>query len=110
MRITMQSIHYNILTNLNKITTDMNRINTQISSGKQMSTISDDPVNLVTALGLRSNLTQISSYQDNLSFGDKTITAAENGLTQMKTLALRAKTLAIQQVNEIGRASCRERV
>lgn len=99
MRITMQSIHYNILTNLNKITTDMNRINTQISSGKQMSTISDDPVNLVTALGLRSNLTQISSYQDNLSFGNKTITAAENGLTQMKTLALRAKTLAIQQVN-----------
>jgi flagellin-like hook-associated protein FlgL len=99
MRITMQSIHYNILTNLNKITTDMNRINTEISSGKQMSTISDDPVNLVTALGLRSNLTQITSYQDNLLFGDKTITAAENSLTQMKNLALRAKTLAIQQVN-----------
>lgn len=99
MRITMQSIHYNILTNLNKITTDMNRINTEISSGKQMSTISDDPVNLVTALGLRSNLTQITSYQDNLLFGDKTITAAENGLTQMKNLALRAKTLAIQQIN-----------
>lgn len=99
MRITMQSIHYNILTNLNKITTDMNRINTQISSGKQMSTISDNPVNLVTALGLRSNLTQISSYQDNLSFGNKSITAAENALTQMKDLALRAKTLAIQLAN-----------
>ena len=99
MRITMQSIHYNILTNLNKITTDMNRVNNQISSGKQMSTISDDPVNMVTALGLRSNLTQITSYQDNLTFGDKTITAAENALTQMKNLALRAKTLAIQQVN-----------
>lgn len=99
MRITMQSIHYNILTNLNKITTDMNRINNQISSGKQMSTISDNPVNLVTALGLRSNLTQITSYQDNLSFGDKAITAAENALTQMKDLALRAKTLAIQLAN-----------
>lgn len=99
MRITMQSIHKNILTNLNKITTDMNRINTQISSGKQMSTISDDPVNLVTALGLRSNLTQITTYQNNLKFGNKTITAAENALTQMKDLALRAKTLAIQQVN-----------
>lgn len=99
MRITMQSIHKNILTNLNKITTDMNRVNTQISSGKQMSTISDNPVNLVTALGLRSNLSQITTYQDNLSFGDKTITAAENALTQMKDLALRAKTLAIQLAN-----------
>ena len=36
MRITMQSIHRNILGNLNKITTDMNRINKQISSGKQI--------------------------------------------------------------------------
>jgi len=114
MRITMQSIHYNILTNLNKITTDMNRINNQISSGKQMSTISDNPVNLVTALGLRSNLTQITSYQDNLKFGDKSITAAENALTQMKDLALRAKTLAIQQVNASvtpeNRASAAEEV
>ena len=99
MRITMQSIHYNILTNLNKITTDMNRINNQISSGKQMSTISDNPVNLVTALGLRSNLTQITSYQSNLLFGDKSITAAENALTQMKELAARAKVLSIQAAN-----------
>jgi len=99
MRITMQSIHNNILTNLNKLTTDMNRINNQISSGKQMSTISDDPVNLVTALGLRSSLTQITTYQDNLKFGDKTITAAENSLTQMKELASRAKVLAIQMAN-----------
>ncbi len=114
MRITMQSIHKNILTNLNKLTSDMNRINNQISSGKQMSTISDNPVNLVNALGLRSSLTQITTYQDNLKFGDKTITAAENSLTQMKDLALRAKTLAIQQINASvspeNRASAAEEV
>lgn len=110
----MQSIHANILTNLNKLTSDMNRINNQISSGKQMSTISDNPVNLVNALGLRSSLTQITTYQDNLKFGDKTITAAENSLTQMKDLALRAKTLAIQQINASvspeNRASAAEEV
>lgn len=114
MRITMQSIHKNILTNLNKLTSDMNRVNNQISSGKQMSTISDNPVNLVNALGLRSSLTQITTYQDNLKFGDKTITAAENSLTQMKDLALRAKTLAIQQMNASvspeNRASAAEEV
>ena len=99
MRITMQSINKNILTNLDKITSDMSRINNQISSGKQMSTISDNPVNLVTALGLRSSLTQITSYQDNLTFGDKAITTAEDALTQMKDIALRAKTLGLQQAN-----------
>ena len=60
MRITMQTIHNNILTNLNNLTTGMNRINNQISSTNQMSTISDNPVNLVTSLGLKSNLTQIT--------------------------------------------------
>ncbi|MCX5865298.1 MAG: hypothetical protein NTW42_09570 [Deltaproteobacteria bacterium] len=99
MRITMRSIHSNILTNLNNLTTDMARINAQISSGRQMSTISDNPVNLVTALGLRSSLSQITTYQDNLKFGDKTITAAEDSLTQMKGIALRAKVLGLQQAN-----------
>ena len=114
MRITMQSIHKNILTNLDKLTTDMGRINSQISSGKQMATISDDPVNLVTALGLRSSLSQISTYQDNLTFGDKTITAAENALTQMKDISLRAKVLGLQQANASvspqNRASAAEEV
>jgi len=112
MRITMQSIHKNILTNLNTITTSMGRINAQISSGKQMATISDNPVNLVTALGLRTSLTQITTYQDNLTFGDKTITAAESALTQMKDIVLRAKTLGLQQanasVNSENRASAAE--
>lgn len=114
MRITMQSIHKNVLTNLNKLTTDMARINSQISSGKQMATISDDPVNLVTALGLRSSLTQITTYQDNLTFGDKTITAAENALTEMKGISLRAKILGLQQANASvspeNRASAAEEV
>ena len=114
MRITMQSIHKNILNDLNKITTDMSRVNSQISSGKQISTISQDPVNLVTALGLRTSLTQITSYQDNLTFGDKTISAAESALTQMKDITLRAKVLGLQQANASvspeNRASAAEEV
>lgn len=114
MRITMQSLYSNILTNLNQITTDMSRINAQISSGRQMATISDNPVNIVTALRLRSSLSQIAMYQDNLTFGDKAITAAENSLTQMKDITLRAKTLGLQQANASvspqNRASAAEEV
>jgi flagellin-like hook-associated protein FlgL len=99
MRLTMQSIHSDILRNLNKITTDMARVNSQISSGKQMSKISDDPVNLVTALGVRTNLTQITSYQSNLTFGNSMITAAEIALNSMKEMAIRGKELAIQMAN-----------
>jgi len=114
MRITMQSLYATILTNLNKNTASMNRLNAQISSGNKMSTISDNPVNMVQALGFRSSLSQIASYQDNLTFGDKTITAAESALTQMKNIILRAKTLGLQQVNAsvspANRASAAEEV
>ncbi len=99
MRITTQTINNTILTNLNNITTGMAKLNAQISSGNQMATISDNPVNMVTALILRTNLTQITNYQNNLSFGNTAINAAENSLTQMKDLTMQAKTLAIQQVN-----------
>ena len=99
MRITTQTINNTILTNLNNITTGMAKLNAQISSGNQMATISDNPVNMVTALILRTNLTQITNYQNNLSFGNTAINAAENSLTQMKDLVMQAKTLAIQQVN-----------
>ncbi|MFZ5775704.1 MAG: flagellin hook IN motif-containing protein [Thermodesulfobacteriota bacterium] len=99
MRITTRSMHTTILANLNKINEDMYRINTQVSSGKQFSKISDDPVGVVTALGFRSNISLIEQYQENLTFGDKAITAAENALTQMKEIAMRAKTLALQLAN-----------
>ncbi|MFH7320869.1 flagellin [Desulfurivibrio sp. D14AmB] len=99
MRVTMQSIYSNILVNLNKLNTDINRVNQQISSGKQMSSISDNPVNLVNALGLRTNLSEIGQYRKNLSYGNTVITASENALVSMKDLVMRAKTLAIQQAN-----------
>lgn len=99
MRVTMQSIYSNILLNLNKLNTDINRVNQQISSGKQMSSISDNPVNLVNALGLRTNLSEIGQYQKNLNYGNTVITASENALVHTKDLVMRAKTLAIQQAN-----------
>ncbi|HIJ78457.1 MAG: hypothetical protein OEY01_04595 [Desulfobulbaceae bacterium] len=99
MRITMRTIHQNILGNLNKLTTDMNRINAQISSGKQFSKISEDPVNLITALNLRTKVSEIEQYQDNIQFGDKAINAAENSLTSMKDLVIRAKVLSLQMIN-----------
>lgn len=99
MRVTMKSIHYDTLVNLNKMNTDMARLNNKISSGKEMATISDDPVSMVVSLGLKTGLSQIGSYKNNLNFGDKLIAASENALTQMNNLVMRAKTIAIQQTN-----------
>lgn len=99
MRVTMQSIHQKVLGNLGKITTDINRINSQISSGKRMSKISEDPVNMTIALSLRTNIAQIAQYQENLQYGDNIISTSESALDSMKELAIRGKELAIQMAN-----------
>lgn len=110
MRTTLNTIYSRIQTNLGKITTDMSKINSQISSGQQMSKISDDPVNLVSALRYRSTVVELDQYTENIQSGNTIITAAESALTQMKELALRAKTLAIQATDPAYTTTNREAI
>ncbi|MEW6220147.1 MAG: flagellar hook-associated protein FlgL [Thermodesulfobacteriota bacterium] len=99
MRTTVNTIHTTVLNNLEQVTSRLDRINKQISSGSQLSKPSDDPVNLVGALGLRTSLSSIKQYVRNLDHGESWITTSEGSLTQMKELLLRSKNLAIQAVN-----------
>ena len=99
MRITMQSMNNNILNNLNNTTTDLGKLNEQISTGRQMSKLSDNPVNLTIALSLRTNLSSIVQYQENLNYGKNKLDAAESSLSEVKTQLIRGKTLALQAVN-----------
>ena len=99
MRTTLNTIYNMIQTNLNKITSDMATINGQISSGRQMSKISDNPVNLVSALGMRSSLAELEQYQNNLIYGESMITASENALSQMKEQLTEAKVMTIQALS-----------
>ncbi len=96
MRTTLNTMYNNIQGNLNRITTSMTDINERISSGHQMSKLSDNPVNLVSALRFRTTIAELDQFNDNITHGSTIITAAESALTQMKDLALRAKTLSIQ--------------
>ncbi|MBU4263685.1 MAG: flagellar hook-associated protein 3 [Proteobacteria bacterium] len=100
MRTTLNTIYSMIGNNLNKITTDMWKLNNQISSGLQMSKISDNPVNMVSALGMRSTLAEISQYQSNITFGGSMISASEEALTGIKGLITQAKTKTLTGIND----------
>ncbi|MBA3014475.1 MAG: hypothetical protein FP815_05920 [Desulfobulbaceae bacterium] len=110
MRTTLNTIYSKINTNLAKITTDMAKVNEQISSGMQMGKISDEPVNLVSALRFRSSIVEMDQYTKNIQHGNTIITSAESSLTQMKELALRAKTLAIQATDPAYTTANREAI
>ena len=99
MRTTMQTMYTQVLNNLNNLTSDIQNLNNQISSTQQMSKLSDNPVHLVSALSLRSSLAELNQYQENLLYGEKMMCASETSLTQIKELVMRAKLLALQNIN-----------
>jgi len=100
MRTTLNTIYRMIGNNLNKITTDMWKINNQISSGLQMSKISDNPVNMVSALAMRSTLAEITQYQSNIIFGGSMISASEQALTSIKELVMKSKEKTLAGIND----------
>jgi flagellin-like hook-associated protein FlgL len=99
MRSTLLSINRNAIFNLNKLASELQSINQKISSGKEMSSPSDDPVNLVGVLGLRSNIEEIKQYQQNLNYGQNIIIASESALSQIKGLLTEGRTLALAMAN-----------
>ncbi len=100
MRTTLNTIYTMIGNNLSKITTDMAKINSRISSGMEMSKISDDPVNMVGVLGMRSTLAEINQYQDNMIFGNSMIAASEEALTGIKDMVLQSRNQALIAIND----------
>ena len=107
MRTTLNTIYNTIENNLNKITNDMLDINSRISSGREMSRISDNPVNMVSALAMRSTLAEINKYQDNINVGDAMIAAAESSLTGIKDLASTCMERANRAINDSQTAETR---
>ncbi len=96
MRTTMNTVYAKTLANLNKLTSDMDAINTRLSSGRELNKISDNPVNMVSALNLRSSVAEINQYEDNLKYGNSMIAASESALIQIKEQLIEAKIIAIQ--------------
>lgn len=113
MRTTMNTVYAKTIANLNKLTSDMDNINTRLSTGRSLNKISDNPVNMVGALNLRSSVAEISQYEENLQYGNTMITAAGSALVQIKEQVLEAKVIAIEAQNpavEVNRFSIAPKV
>ncbi len=64
-----------------------------------MSTPSDNPANLVSALGLRTDLSEVKQYGTNLVYGSSFIDSSAQALQQMKDGLMRARVLALNGIN-----------
>ncbi|MBU1639857.1 MAG: hypothetical protein KKG53_05180 [Proteobacteria bacterium] len=96
MRTTLNNLFSQMNTNLQRISKNMGSLTNQISSGQQMSKISDNPLNMVSSLIMRTKVAELAQFQSNLNYGDAMVTAAENALRQIKEQVADAKVIAIE--------------
>lgn len=107
MRITMNNIYGSIISNLDKLADDMRTLNETISSGRKYTTLSDDPVSLISALGIRSIIDETKQYERNVTYGISWTDSAEIALRQTDEIQSRAREIAVQMASATQSAATR---
>jgi flagellar hook-associated protein 3 FlgL len=108
MRVATSMVYSFIRSSLADITRDLNDASETVITGKRINTLSDDPMGMVNATGIKSTLKGLDQLERGLSLGKTWLTASESALTQAQNLVSEAKTLAIQMANSPISSSNRE--
>ena len=92
----------------------------RLATGNKVNSALDNPTNFFTSQSLNNRASDINNLLDSIGNGVQVLQAANTGITSLQKLVDTAKSIANQvlqqssgytsKANEIGRASCRERV
>jgi flagellar hook-associated protein 3 FlgL len=95
-RVTERSIHTAVLNNLQRSLQKGQKIQEQLSSGKQINRPSDSPTGTVTAMQLRGDKRVVQQYSRNADDGMGWLNTLDSTLSSSATLANRARDLTVQ--------------
>jgi flagellar hook-associated protein 3 FlgL len=93
---------------LASITQSMDRLNNtqqELSSGKKINQPSDDPYGTSLSLQLQGQLSQIDSFNDNVTDGTAWTQTATSAMSQIDTMVQRAQELVVSASNGTNSAS-----
>lgn len=99
MRITNSMMVGTLLRDLNTNMEKMAKSQEQLSSGRRINRPSDDPVGLVDALRLRTNLTELNQFQTNANEGSAWLETADLALNEFGNILHRVRELTVQAGN-----------
>jgi flagellar hook-associated protein 3 FlgL len=86
MRITSGMMTNKYTRQLSALETNLNNSTSKVSSGKALSTFSDDTTASVRAYKIRSTMSHVNSYQANISHADTYLTDSESALSNMQDI------------------------
>ena len=99
-RVTDNSIHTRVLANLQRNIARGEKIQEQLSSGKQINRPSDSPTGTVSSLQLRGESRSNQQYVRNADDGLGWLGTLDDTLSSASTLVNRARDLAVQGLNQ----------
>jgi flagellar hook-associated protein 3 FlgL len=100
MRVTPQMMSQKFIKNTERNNSEIAKIQQQISSGRKIEKISDNPSDALKGLSYRSSLIQIEQYQKNVQDGIGWLTATDDALGNATTVLQRIRELMVQAGND----------
>lgn len=99
MRITYRMMTSKYSTNLNTISSDLDKLNTQVATGRKYARTSEDVSSAVRGYQIRRNLSKLEGYQDNIRHADDFLTNSESTLGQIESSLAEASDKILQGMN-----------
>ncbi|UYO63826.1 hypothetical protein LNN31_05175 [Acetobacterium wieringae] len=99
MRITYRMMTSKYSTNLNSLSSDLDKLNTQVATGRKYAKTSEDVSSAVRGYQIRRNLAKVEGYQDNIQHAEGFLTNSESTLGQIESSLAEATDKILQGMN-----------
>lgn len=96
MRITNSMITSNMLLNINRNASYLDKLNNQISTGKLIQYPSDNPILAARILKFRTNIQETEQYQKNVVQGTSWMEITEKGFSNVNDIVEKIRELCVQ--------------
>lgn len=90
MRITNNMMMNNFMGNLNNNMTILGKYQDQLSSGKRITKLSDDPIGIMSSLDAKAKLRKLDMYGSTISDAKSWLTQTETSLREMSDMLVKA--------------------
>ena len=99
MRITNSLQYGSFQQNIGSSLENLNEVQNQISTGKKLTTFSDDPAGASQSLALRSAVADNVQFQRDADSAKSYLSAADSALSRVSTIVQSARQIAVQSAN-----------
>lgn len=99
MRITNNMMNQDLLRNLQSAETKMDNLQNQLSSGQRINKPSDDPVGILNAMRIKSNIAAVTQWSSNANEAVQLMNTTDSTLGDMTSMLQRIRELAVEGSN-----------